>query len=80
MKEMGLPLIGHLSSEHLQVACIIQNEQPVFPARIYGNKDVVIFVGEMQVPEDAASSLVDAIYDFAHRHSCKVCVPHLQIW
>jgi len=70
VKTLKLPLIGVLRLEHFQSACVVSHEQPSYPARIYGNKQLVVFLCEMafRVPPDAMGEVVQAIYDFAHRH------------
>jgi predicted ATP-grasp superfamily ATP-dependent carboligase len=65
---MNLPLIGFLQSEHIEMCCTVHNEQPSYPARIYGNKMIVIFTCEFQLNEEVVPSMVDAIYEFALRH------------
>jgi len=70
VKALKLPLIGVIESEHFPVFGVVQNEQPSFPARIYGNQNLVVFMSEMnlKIPPETVRSLVDCIIDFAHRH------------
>jgi len=72
VKHLKLPLIGILQSEHFPVTCVLQNEQPTYPVRIYGDKRLVVFMSEMglEVPPEALNSIIEGIYDFAHRHRC----------
>lgn len=70
VKTLKLPLVGIIRSEHFQVSCVVQDEQPSHPARVYGNKDLVVFICEMsmKLPPEVIRSVVDCIFDFAHRH------------
>lgn len=70
VKALKLPLIGVIESEHFPVFGVVQNEQPSHPARIYGNKNLVVFMSEMslKIPPEAIRSIVDCIVDFGHRH------------
>jgi len=72
VKHLKLPLIGILQSEHFPVTCVVQNEQPSYPVRIYGDRRLVVFMAEMglKVPPESLSSVVESIFDFAHRHRC----------
>eukprot|EP01125_Pyxidicula_operculata_P003015 TRINITY_DN130_c0_g1_i1.p1 TRINITY_DN130_c0_g1~~TRINITY_DN130_c0_g1_i1.p1 ORF type:complete len:407 (-),score=139.10 TRINITY_DN130_c0_g1_i1:81-1301(-) len=70
IKDLNLPLIAVLQSEHFQVSCVVASEQPSTPVRVYGNKSLVVFICEtnLKVPPEAMRSLVECIMDFAHRH------------
>eukprot|EP01126_Amoeba_proteus_P010634 TRINITY_DN1416_c0_g2_i4.p1 TRINITY_DN1416_c0_g2~~TRINITY_DN1416_c0_g2_i4.p1 ORF type:complete len:453 (+),score=126.04 TRINITY_DN1416_c0_g2_i4:73-1431(+) len=70
VKSLKLPLIGVIQLQNLEAACVVSHEQPSYPARIYGNKTLVVFLCEMafRVPPDAIQSVVQCIYDFTHRH------------
>eukprot|EP01124_Arcella_intermedia_P011900 TRINITY_DN1826_c0_g1_i2.p1 TRINITY_DN1826_c0_g1~~TRINITY_DN1826_c0_g1_i2.p1 ORF type:complete len:282 (-),score=56.25 TRINITY_DN1826_c0_g1_i2:519-1364(-) len=70
VKTLGLPLIGVIKVQQLQVACVVSHEQPSHPGRIYGNASCVVFICEMalQIPPDAMQNLIQCIYDFANRH------------
>jgi predicted ATP-grasp superfamily ATP-dependent carboligase len=86
VKSLKLPLVGIIRSEHFQVhcaslisfplkvSCVVQDEQPSHPARVYGNKDLVVFICEMsmKLPPEVIRSVVDCIFDFAHRHRSPV--------
>jgi len=50
------------------MCCTVHSEQSSYPARIYGNKKIVIFVCEFQLEDSVVPYMVDAIYDFAARH------------
>jgi len=68
VKTMNLPVIGVFSSEDIPMCCTLHNEQLSYPARIYGNKKIVIFVCEFQLEDSVVPDMVEAIYDFAERH------------
>jgi len=72
VKALKLPLIGVICSDHFPVVSVIQNEQPTHPARIYGNHSLVVFISEMPLhaAPEIIRSLVECIFDFAHRHRC----------
>ncbi|ELR13463.1 uncharacterized protein ACA1_245660 [Acanthamoeba castellanii str. Neff] len=70
VKSMGLPLVGVLKSLSIPSVATVQCEQPSHPARIYGNRGIVIFVCEISLDEVVARSVADLIYDFARRHRC----------
>jgi len=70
IKALKLPIVGVIQSDHFQVSCVVSHEQPSFPARVYGNEHLVVFLCEMafKVPPETIQSLVQCVYDFAHRH------------
>lgn len=70
VKSMGLPLVGVLKSLSIPSVATVQCEQPSHPARIYGNRGIVIFVCEISLDEAVARPVADLIYDFARRHRC----------
>src|SRR4051812_13376674 len=87
VKTLKLPLVGIIHSEHFQVpvldhltqnqaSCVVQDEQPSHPARVYGNKKLVVFICEMSIklPPEIIRSVVDCVFDFAHRHRSPVCI------
>jgi len=70
VKTLELPLIGIIKSDGFQNSAVITSEQPSYPIRIYGDKRLVVFLCEMttKFPHEAIPSIVNCIYDFAHRH------------
>ena len=65
---MNLPLIGTVTAENILTCCTLRNESISAPARVYGNKKLVIFVCEFQLEDNVVPDMVEAIYDFAARH------------
>ena len=51
VKSMGLPLVGVLKSPSIPSVATVQCEQPSHPARVYGNRGIVIFVCEISLVE-----------------------------
>lgn len=68
VKHMKIPLIGAIASTSLPLSCAMMNEQPSHAARVYGDKRLVVFLCEFQLPPDVVHDVVDCIYDFARRH------------
>jgi predicted ATP-grasp superfamily ATP-dependent carboligase len=69
VKTMELPLVAYFTSPDIPVCCTLHSEQLSYPARVYGNKKVVVFVCEFQLEDSVVPNMVDAIYDFAKRHN-----------
>ena len=65
---MQLPLVAVFSSEDIPMCCTLHNEVASSPARVYGNKTIVVFVCEFQLEETVVPDMVEAIYEFAARH------------
>lgn len=71
VKTLNLPQIGVLKlGNALRAACVVSHEQPSYPARVYGNEHLVVFICEMnvRVPDEVVENLVECVFDFAHRH------------
>jgi len=71
VKTLNLPLIGVLKlGTSLRAACVVSHEQTSYPARVYGDEHLVVFICEMsfRVPDEVVENLVECVFDFAHRH------------
>ncbi|KAL6064919.1 putative ABC transporter, partial [Balamuthia mandrillaris] len=68
IKDMKLPLIGVLTSPLFSSMCAVTNEQPAHSARLYGDRRLVVFICENELPKEAVATVVECIFSFALRH------------
>lgn len=86
IEQLKLPFVGFLTSSTFPSKCYVERGVPHYPLRIYGNKDVVIFIGyartklsswprEFQFKDASVThDVVSLILDFAVRHKCAAVV------
>lgn len=75
VEQLGLPLIGVLSSPLFPEKCMIEKSVPLPGIRIYGNKRLVVIQGEFKMPNpEVTNDLVSLIFEFAERHSCGLII------
>jgi len=71
--QLGLPLIGSISSPTFPSRCIVENGFPIHPLRLYGDRRIVVVMGEFKFPSNEETfSVATAVLDFAKRHKCQM--------
>jgi len=68
VEELNLPLIGDITSIYFPPLAIVRKGQSSHSCRIYGNKDLVVFVSDYKFGPEISNSIIKAIFDFAQRH------------
>jgi len=73
--QLKLPLVGFISSTDFPPKCVIDKGQPSHPIRIFGDRRLVVILCEFKLPSNEITyNVVDAMLDFAFRHSCKMVI------
>lgn len=70
IEQLELPLIGEFFSRSYNPVSVVERGHSSQFARIYGNKNFVVFTSEFQLSEEGEHDMVDAILDFSARHKC----------
>lgn len=72
IEQLQLPIIGEIYSRSLKPTCVVERGAASHSVRIYGNKQVVVFISEYDLSEETENDLSSAILDFAERHKCRL--------
>lgn len=72
---LKLPLVAIFFSPRLPAMCSVHSYRGTSPIRIYGNKEICVAVGDIEMQPIQQSDLVyqicKAFLDFARRHKCR---------
>jgi predicted ATP-grasp superfamily ATP-dependent carboligase len=68
--ELNLPLIGTMYAESGMPVCVVNASHPAHVVRIYGNRNLVVFLAQKILESAMNNAISYAIYDFARRHHC----------
>jgi len=74
IKQLKLPLVGDVTSIEFPPLTIVREGIPSHSGRIYGNKDVVIFISDYQFGPELSNVIVNMIYDFALIHQSSLII------
>lgn len=70
--QLQLPLVGCFSSPEFPAKCVMDKYFPAYPIRIFGDNRVTVIQSEFKpTTNELTAHIVEAILDFALRHSIK---------
>jgi predicted ATP-grasp superfamily ATP-dependent carboligase len=74
IQHLKLPIIGDVTSLMFPTLAVVKEGIPFNSGRIYGNKDLVIFISDFQFGPSSANIMKRIILDFAERHKSSMLV------